>query len=49
MNARDKTKEELGNELQELQRKYNALEGLYNKDMTERVLAEQALIENEEK
>ena len=49
MNDRDKTNEELSNELQELQRKYNTLEGLYNKDITDRKLAEEALIESEEK
>src|SRR5665647_2050339 len=45
----NKTKEELIKELQELQQENNSLKALYDKDITERKRAEEALRESEEK
>jgi light-regulated signal transduction histidine kinase (bacteriophytochrome) len=44
MNDKDKTKEELIKELQELQQKNNSLKALYDKDITDRKQAKQELI-----
>ena len=43
MDYQKRTNEELINEIQELQQKYNSLKALYNKDITERKFAEEAL------
>ena len=48
MNVWDKTKEELINELLELQQKYNTLEGLYKKDISECRQTEEKLRESEQ-
>jgi len=45
----DKTKEVLINELQDLQQQYNSLKAAYDKDLTERKQAEEALRDSEEK
>jgi PAS domain S-box-containing protein len=49
MNYQKKTKEELINELQELQQKHDSLKSLYNKDITEQKQAEDAMRESEER
>jgi len=49
MDIQDKTKEELISELQELLQENNSLKALYDKDITERKRAEEALRESEEK
>ena len=49
MNNQDKTKEKLIKELQELQKDYNSLKALYDKDIAERNEIEDALRESQEK
>ncbi len=49
MNNKEKTKEELTIELQELQKKYDSLKESLKKDSTEQMPAEQALKESSEK
>ncbi len=48
MKHQDKTKDQLINELQETQQKYNSLKELYDSDITERKQTEDALRESEE-
>lgn len=49
LNYHNKTKEELLKELQEIRQEYNSLKLSYEKDITERRLAEKALQEGEER